>query len=128
MSSDEVIDLRVKTLEDASSKHNELLEELRTGLANIQLMLAKQAAAACPSPGRCLVLDAEMQAHKAAALDRAIRSEKRIQDMEDWSEKIDEKFDKISGQLNRGIGIISVVAFVVAPILTALAEYLLKGR
>ena len=104
MSDDDVISVRLDSLEESRREQQALNKQIFDTLHRIELALNQSVAKACPLPGHCKVLETELKAKWDGDKLRFERLEKRANENEEWHREVEGKLDGMRVVLNRGLG------------------------
>ena len=104
MSDDDVITIRLDSLEESRREQQALNKQIFDTLHRIELALNNSVAKACPLPGHCVVLENSVKAKWESDRLRFERLEKRANENEAWHDDTSEKLDGMKGLINRGLG------------------------
>ena len=104
MSDDDVISIRLDSLEESRREQQALNKQIFDTLHRIELSLNQSVAKACPLPGHCKVLEHEQRQKWEGDKLRFERLEKRANENEQWHDDLEAKLDGMRNVLNRGLG------------------------
>lgn len=104
MSSDDVLAVRVNSLEESRREQIQLNKTITDSLHRIELALSQTVAKACPLPGHCVVLENSVKAKWDGDKVRFERLERRLTENDDWHKqieaRIESKTDAIKAELS----------------------------
>lgn len=104
MSDDDVITIRIESLEESRREQQSLNKSIGDTLHRIELALGQSIAKACPLPGHCKVIENTMKEKRDGDRLRFERLEKRANENEQWHHEIEGKLDVMKNVINRGLG------------------------
>lgn len=93
MSSDDVLTVRVDSLEESRREQTQLNKTITDSLHRIELALSQSVAKACPLPGHCVVLENSVKAKWDGDKVRFERLEKRLAENDEWHKLIESRMD-----------------------------------
>jgi hypothetical protein len=98
MSDDDVIHVRLDSLEEFRREQVVLNKCINDSLHRIELSLNQSVAKACPLPGHCVVLENSVKAKWDGDKARFERMEKRLAENDDWHKVIEARMEtKLDG-------------------------------
>jgi hypothetical protein len=110
--SEETVELRLSALEECHKAQTVLNKQITDSLNRIELQLASSIAKACPLPGHCVVLENNVKSKWEHDKDRFARLEARAAENDAWREGIEKELAAMAKILNRGLGGIALLVFV----------------
>ena len=117
MSDDDVISVRLDSLEESRREQQALNKAISDTLHRIELSLNTSISKACPLPGHCKVLETEQKQKWEGDNLRFERLEKRANENEQWHHDVEQKLDSMKVVINRGLGGLSLLV-VFMPVVT----------
>jgi hypothetical protein len=115
MSTDDIINMRLKSLEDWRSEQQEMNRTITDSLHRIELALTSQGAKACPNPGHCNVLDGRLTAINV-----------KLDTHEGVHGDLYDRLNKCDNTLSKGFGALAVLVFVTPALTWFVVHYLIK--
>lgn len=93
MSNNEVLQVRVESLEESMREQGAIINTITDSLHRIELALSQSVAKACPLPGHCVVLENSVKAKWDGDKVRFERLEKRLSENDDWHKQIEQRIE-----------------------------------
>lgn len=107
MSTDDVIEVRLDSLEESRREQLALNKQIFDALHRIELSLNQSVAKACPMPGHCVVLENSVKAKWDGDNVRFERMEKRLSENDEWHKVIERRMEMKLDDIARQFSVVN---------------------